>query len=140
MAIKIYYAGPLFTMAEVIFNQMLVDQLRQLGDYDIYLPQNLDESQGMDFVVKENLRQLHAADVIVANGDGPIADDGTAYEIGRADERGIPIVVFRTDVRGHEDEGFNLVFHNLHRVKVDRKASVATLAHSIHQAITLALQ
>lgn len=136
MAFKIYYASPLFNMAEVLFNQALANELKQLGNYDIYVPQDLEESRGYQFLVDENLRQLKMADIIIANCDGPIADDGTSYEIGRADERKIPIIALRTDLRGHEEEGFNLMFRNLHRVRVDRKAGIRALAHAIHKKIT----
>ncbi len=46
---------------------------------------------------------------MVAVLDGSDADSGTAWECGYAHARGKPIVAIRTDFRGGEDQGLNLM-------------------------------
>ena len=52
---------------------------------------------------------VRQADVKVAVLDGPDVDSGVALEMGRAYERGIPIIGVRTDYRESQDRGVNLV-------------------------------
>lgn len=135
MPIRVYYASPLFTMAERRFNRDLRDELCRLGEYEIYLPQEVDVSMGKDYIMEENLQQLNSADVVVGNCDGPIADDGTSYEIGYASAHYTPIVLFRTDLRSHEDNGFNLVFRDCPKVIMKCTDPLELLALKLHEKI-----
>lgn len=136
MAMNVYWAAPLFTMAEFVFNQTVAGYLRELGSYNIHLPQEIDTKSGLDYVAQTNTEKLDSAQVVVVNCDGPIMDDGTAYEAGRAHALGIPLILFRTDFRGHEDDGFNLVFRNQSvKIRISHRAHPRKLALEIHRAI-----
>ncbi|OLP19716.1 hypothetical protein BST81_04035 [Leptolyngbya sp. 'hensonii'] len=106
----IYLAGPLFTQAEVAFNQQLADRLRQQG-YQVYLPQQ--ECVGITepaALFATCIRGLDGAAIVLVILDGPDADSGSCFEMGYAYARGLPIVGLRTDFRGSgEHMGVNLM-------------------------------
>ena len=52
---------------------------------------------------------IDRCDLLIAVLDGADADSGTAWECGYAYARGKPIVALRTDFRGGEDQGLNLM-------------------------------
>jgi nucleoside 2-deoxyribosyltransferase len=61
-------------------------------------------------VFAADLRGLQGADAVVAVCDGALVDDGTAWEVGYAYARGIPIYGLRTDPRAvRPDERINLM-------------------------------
>ncbi|MDW5561838.1 MAG: nucleoside 2-deoxyribosyltransferase [Methanomassiliicoccus sp.] len=112
---QIYFAGPLFSLAEREFNQRLSSLVCQgLEGASAILPQ--DETQRLmaesdpcarifDFCVGS----IDRADVVVAILDGPDVDSGTSFEIGYAFSRKKPIIGVRTDPRQLEDQGVNLM-------------------------------
>jgi nucleoside 2-deoxyribosyltransferase len=106
----IYLAGPLFTAAELNFNQHIASQLRHNG-YQIYLPQQqcagvTDPVRLFDICVKG----LQGASLVLVLLDGPDADSGSCFEVGYAYAKGLPIVGVRTDFRGSgEYMGINLM-------------------------------
>jgi nucleoside 2-deoxyribosyltransferase len=106
----IYFAAPLFTQAEINFNQSLADRLIQAG-YTVYLPQK--ECQGMtdpDIIFATCIRGLLGANLIIIVLDGADADSGSCFEMGYAYAKGIPIIGLRTDFRGSGDHlGLNLM-------------------------------
>ena len=55
---------------------------------------------------------LDNCDVVVAILDGPDADSGTSFEMGYARARGKRVIGVRTDFRGSEDHGLNLMLSN----------------------------
>lgn len=101
---RLYLAAPLFSAAEQEFNSRLAGFLRE-RHYRVVLPQEL----GDDAAVRGEgeLRQLYdrlvagleGADVVVAVIDGADADSGTAWEMGYATARSIPVIALRTDFR-----------------------------------------
>jgi nucleoside 2-deoxyribosyltransferase len=101
---RVYVAGPLFTDAERHFNAELAKRLRSAG-HEIFLPQDAvgqDESQSPGYparIFEADLRGLHWANAVVAVCDGPLVDDGTAWEIGYACARQVPVIGLRTDIR-----------------------------------------
>ena len=107
---RLYLAAPLFSAAERNYNQHLADILRN-NFFDVYLPQDTgDDSHARDstahqVIFEKNLAALEATDVMVAVIDGADADSGTAWEIGYAFAKGIPVVSIRTDFRmaGHHE-------------------------------------
>ncbi|MEB3830907.1 nucleoside 2-deoxyribosyltransferase [Phormidium sp. CCY1219] len=109
----IYMAGPLFTKAEVNFNQNLADTLTENG-YRIYLPQQ--ECAGVKAPEEQFaicIRGIDKARIILAILDGTDADSGTCFEMGYAHAKNIPIVGLRTDFRGSgEHLGINLMLSN----------------------------
>jgi nucleoside 2-deoxyribosyltransferase len=106
----IYLAGPLFTQAEIAFNQNLADRLRAEG-YSIYLPQQ--ECSGLlepREIFNRCIRGLDGASLVLVILDGADADSGSSFEVGYAYAKGIPIVGLRTDFRGSGDDmGLNLM-------------------------------
>lgn len=101
---RIYLAAPLFSSAEKEYNSRLA---RLLEDhlFDVFLPQDAgDDISHRDQethrrIYARNLEELEKADIIVAVIDGADADSGTAWEMGYACCRGIPVIAIRTDFR-----------------------------------------
>ncbi len=112
--LTIYFAGPLFTQAERVWNSKLAEQLSStMHDVKIVLPQSQAmkymKPDGVDFksLVKECIQSLDSADVILAVLDGSDADSGTCWECGYAYAKGKRVIGVKTDLRGSEDEGLN---------------------------------
>jgi nucleoside 2-deoxyribosyltransferase len=106
----IYLAGPLFTQAEIGFNQRLADRLRTAG-YSVYLPQQ--ECSGITDPIELFeicIWGLDGASMVLVILDGADADSGSCFEVGYAFAKGLPIVGLRTDFRGSgEHMGVNLM-------------------------------
>ena len=111
---RVYLAGPLFTEAERAFNGTLAARLEAEG-YTVYLPQrDAPETEGLERrrqIFRANISALGSVDAVVAVCDGPQVDDGTAWEVGYAASRGIPVYGLRTDPRltQRADEPINLM-------------------------------
>lgn len=115
---KIYLAGPLFTMAERKFNTALAWALRDHG-HEVWLPQEneprVEGVSGKELaleIYKKDIEGIDWAEVVVANMDGPDPDSGTAFECGFANRGFKPVIAFRTDFRQAGDAGdtpFNLM-------------------------------
>ena len=110
----IYYAGPLFTDAERAWNAANAQRLKNaLPGIDLRLPQDfcahLASNQKPDYaaIFLACRTHLEAAQVVVAVVDGADADSGTAWEMGYACGRGIPVIALRTDWRPAEDGAAN---------------------------------
>jgi nucleoside 2-deoxyribosyltransferase/predicted secreted protein len=107
---RVYLAAPLFSVAERRYNNYLAKFLRT-NFFEVYLPQDTgDDSHERDrsahqAIFKKNLAALEAADRIGAIIDGADADSGTAWEMGYAFAKGIPVISIRTDFRmaGHQE-------------------------------------
>src|SRR6266446_6319698 len=99
---KLYLAAPLFSEAERAFNLALADALSAAG-HEVYLPQrdtpNVDGTARTTAIFRANLAAVAKADAVVAVCEGPQVDDGTAWEIGYAYGRNIPVYGLRTDAR-----------------------------------------
>jgi len=113
----IYLAGPLFTPGERWFNSRLAatitEHARRAGkDLEVYLPQ--EEAEGSTVsVFQRNRHALDRAKVVVAVLDGPDVDSGTAWEVGYAFAKGIPVVGVRFDYRqSGEDGSVNLMIRH----------------------------
>jgi len=108
---KIYLAGPLFTVAERDFNARLAGLLREAG-HEVWMPQESEQRRMTAKQIFENdVKGLDWAEVVVANMDGPDPDSGTCWECGYA-YRNKPIIIFRTDFRAAHEPGkaaFNLM-------------------------------
>jgi len=101
--VKIYLAGPLFTMAEREFNIQLATRLRAAG-HEVFVPQEnpASERTGKAIFLKD-LEGLDWAEGVVAIMDGADPDSGTAWECGYAYATKKPVVLFRSDLRGSGD-------------------------------------
>ncbi|MGA2259149.1 MAG: nucleoside 2-deoxyribosyltransferase [Thermoguttaceae bacterium] len=112
---NVYFAGPLFTLAERHFNEELSAEMRRLcPTLDIFFPQTCDkEFQGLpDFAQRVYhclLEALDRCDAVVAILDGPDTDSGTCIEIGYARAKNKPVIGVRTDFRDGEVHGLNIM-------------------------------
>jgi nucleoside 2-deoxyribosyltransferase len=99
----VYLAAPLFSDAERNYNILLRDFLAANG-YPVYLPQETGEGPAGPerdrAIFESHVAALDRAPCIVAVCDGPDTDSGTAWEIGYACARDIPVIALSTDRRG----------------------------------------
>jgi nucleoside 2-deoxyribosyltransferase len=111
---NLYVAAPLFSEADRVFNLTVARALEAEGHH-VYLPQrNTPAAEGAErttAIFHASLAALTTADAVVAICDGPQVDDGTAWEIGYAYGRNLPIYGLRTDTRivQQPDERINLM-------------------------------
>jgi len=113
---KIYLSAPVFTQVERRWNRMLAAELEErIAGAEVVLPQDLKfgdaYNRPSDFpkLFRGCVDLLEQADLVVAVLDGPDVDSGTAFEVGYAHARGIPIIGIRTDFRKSQDRGLNLM-------------------------------
>jgi nucleoside 2-deoxyribosyltransferase/predicted secreted protein len=107
---RVYLAAPLFSEAERTFNLKVRDILED-HFFDVYLPQEAGDDthcrseEEHQEIFRMNREALDQADLIVAVIDGADADSGTAWEMGYATSRGVPVYAIRTDFRmaGHHE-------------------------------------
>jgi len=111
---RIYFAGPLFTQAERLWNRCISDELRKLNSsLEIILPQDeaasAFENGSLNFrkLFQGCIQGIARSDVVVANLDGSDSDSGTSFECGYAFAIGKPVLGVRTDFRASEDRGLN---------------------------------
>lgn len=113
--VRIYLAGPLFSLAERNFNRTLADVLEaQLPNCVVSLPQEyantITEKEIFgDLMFDYCLSEIDRSDMIIAILDGPDVDSGTSVEIGYANAHKKPVIGVRTDFRASEDRGVNLM-------------------------------
>ena len=127
---RVYVAGPLFTDAEREFNARLAARLEGAG-YRVFLPQRdtPQDQAGSGYaarIFQADLVGLNRADVVLAVCDGIPVDDGTAWEIGYAFARGLPVVGLRTDSR---------IFGREEQVNLMIQESVTAMVRSIDEAL-----
>ena len=131
---EIYLAAPLFTEAERAFNRQLAQELEADG-HAVSLPQRDAATAAgpgrTQRLFAGNVAGLRRAEALVAVCDGPQVDDGTAWEIGFAYGRGLPVYGLRTDRRlaQQPDEPINvMVLESLSALFASREALRAHLA------------
>jgi nucleoside 2-deoxyribosyltransferase len=99
---QVYLAAPLFSDAERAYNLVLRDLIEGQG-FPVYLPQETGE--GMEgperdgAIFGSHKKALEGASCVVAVCDGTDTDSGTAWEMGYACARGIPVIALSTDRR-----------------------------------------
>ena len=140
---QLYLAGALFSIAEKKFNLEFAEALKKLnGSLHITLPQ----IQGQEAVGKPNFEQLifdyckdelMKADVIVALLEGPDTDSGTCIELGFAYILKKKIIGIRTDFRGSETEGLNIMVRKVldHYLYFPQGISIPELAGKVNALI-----
>ena len=110
--LKIYFAGPLFTTAEIEFNARVAALLRRAG-HEVFLPQESEVQHGSAAAIfQSDVSGIDWAEIVVANMDGPDPDSGTCWECGYAYAKGKPTVLYRTDFRRageSADAAYNLM-------------------------------
>ncbi len=140
----IYLAGPLFTLAERLFNSKLAVLLGGKG-YEIWLPQaNEPRPFSTAAIFTMDLNGLDHADAVLACMDGPDPDSGTAWECGYAYARGKMVMTYRTDFRTVAEDGrceYNIMLWegSDHRVRhsciVQGQGTIQSLADALDRAI-----
>ena len=96
---RIYFAGPLFTTAERDFNAALAELLRAAG-HDVWLPQDQElDAYNPERIFRNDVDHVDWSECVVGIMDGSDPDSGTAWEIGYAYARQLPIILLRTDFR-----------------------------------------
>lgn len=104
---NIYFAAPLFSEAELTYNQLVVREIRNsFGELvNVYLPQENesinDKSQYANSVMIANgdNEHLEKADILIAVIDGQAMDVGVAAEIGYFYSMNKPIIAIYSDSR-----------------------------------------
>lgn len=106
MSKKIYFASPLFSEMEKLYNEKLVLSIRETySNIDVYVPQEQGEINNKNTyansiaIAKYDTDALLASQLMVAVLDGSTIDVGVATEIGVAYQAGIPIIGLYTDAR-----------------------------------------
>ncbi len=127
MSVTLYWAGPLFTQAERIWNRRCAEALRNKG-YLVILPQDeatsFVTSVGIDArgIAEHCYRQSVECDVMVVVLDGADSDSGASVEAGikichrRMANSESKIIGIRTDFRASEDGQLNAMFRLLDEV------------------------
>ena len=115
----IYFAGPLFTQAERMWNLRLAEVIKTKNkDLEIFLPQEKEKGAmvdgKMDFrkIFRICIDGIDTSDIIVAILDGSDSDSGTCFECGYAFSKGKPIIGVCTDIRGGHDNGLNAMLNH----------------------------
>lgn len=100
---RIYLAGPLFTMAEREWNVNLKKALEEHA-IDVWLPQeNEPRERTANEIFLKDVEGIDWSDITVAIMDGADPDSGTAWEVGYTFAKGKPIILIRTDFRTNPD-------------------------------------
>lgn len=98
---RAYLAGPLFDEGERWYIERL-EQLVAARGFETFLPHR-DNPPKDEFNIRQifenDRRAIDECDVVVANLNGIITDDGTAWEIGYASARGKYLIGLHTDWR-----------------------------------------
>lgn len=106
---RIYIAGPLFSQAELEFNEKLNEVLIQAG-YATFLPQkdgyelsdliqDADPHEASSIIFNLDLDELKRADILVFIMDGRVPDEGACVEVGIAFALGKECYGLKTDTR-----------------------------------------
>ena len=114
---RVYLAGPLFSAAERRFQASLRDRLNAVpgvralwpGDFFVGLDMARLGEGAKEHIFRGCRDELDACDLVVACLDGTQVDDGTAWELGYAFARGLPVWGLRTDFRRAGDTDQSLV-------------------------------
>lgn len=112
----IYLAGPLFTQAEQAWLRAVKEELVR-GGHEVCWPFELfkeGQIEGWGPTAPRRIMErcraaLDEAALVVAWLDGPLVDDGTAWEIGYAHAKGKPVHGIRTDFRQAGDTSHSVV-------------------------------
>ena len=103
---KVYWAGGLFDLKDLIGNRMLADAFdrQAAGRWQAVLPQE-NEANGTrsDSIRDNDLEMLFSSDAVIANFDGTDLDSGTVAEFCFAKFLDLPAVLLRTDFRNNND-------------------------------------
>ena len=106
MTKKAYFASPLFSEMELMYNNYLVGKIKPVyPNLELYVPQEQMEINDKNayadsiMIAKIDTDQLLSSQFMIAVLDGVSIDVGVATEIGVAYQAGIPIIGLYTDSR-----------------------------------------
>jgi len=112
----IYLAAPLFSLSERAGNRQLAAALMEaIPGATVELPQDykhhgkFNDKKFFANVYAACIAGIERANVVVAVLDGPVADDGTSFEVGYAIATKKPVIGLRTDYRLNQELGCNLM-------------------------------
>ena len=141
----IYLVGALFSQTERVFNRSLADEILKLvQDVEIILPQEFELSQTLSesedrFQTLFDLckESVNRADMLLAVLEGSDVDSGTCWEIGYAFALQKPVIGVRTDFKGLEEKGLNLMISRSVELIYDTRTegTIAELAMKIVERI-----
>ncbi len=123
-AMKLYFAGPLFSAAERDWNHALATALRAAG-HEIFLPQEQESGKDAAGIFATDVGGIDWADGLLAIMDGPDPDSGTSWEVGYAYGKK-PILLVRTDIRwlrSSGDSGYNPMLTEAATLRLDLQAA-----------------
>ena len=98
----IYIAGPFFTDEEREFLKIVIESTKEFfPDEELFIPmehfipngENLSNNEWAEAVFKMDVEALNKCDRVVAAYLGLYSDTGTAWEIGYAYAKGIPVTL-----------------------------------------------
>jgi nucleoside 2-deoxyribosyltransferase len=95
---RLYFAGPLFTLPERTWNAEVAAALRAAG-HEVFLPQEKEPGKDAAGIFATDVGGIDWSEALVAIVDGADPDAGTSWEVGYAYGRGKPTVLVRTDFR-----------------------------------------
>ena len=124
---KLYFAGPLFTTPERIWNAEVTEALRAAG-HEVFLPQENEPGKDAAGIFAADVGGIDQADGLVAIMDGLEPDAGTCWEVGYAYGLKKPIILVRTDVRsmaGNAGE-YNPMLTQAATIRLDLPAASTT--------------
>lgn len=124
---RLYFAGPLFTLPERTWNAEVAAALRAAG-HDVFLPQEKEPGLDAAGIFATDIGGIDWAEGLVAIIDGADPDSGTSWEIGYAYGRGKPTVVVRTDFRDLAGDAgpYNPLIASSATVRLDLPAASTT--------------
>ncbi len=107
---KVYIAGPLFSHAELEFNEKIDTYLRNLG-FETFLPQRdgylladlmaqySSKQEAIDIIFYKDIEEIKSCDVILLILDGRVPDEGACVEVGLAYAYDKECIGFKSDSR-----------------------------------------
>jgi nucleoside 2-deoxyribosyltransferase len=138
---NVYFAGPLFTLAERRFNEELTAEMRRLcPTVEIFFPQACDKQfQGMpdfaDRMYRCLMEGLDRCDAVVAILDGADSDSGTCIEVAYARAKGKPVIGVRTDFRDGEIHGLNIMTAGICSALIKTPSTSSTLGEIAEKVV-----
>lgn len=127
----VYIAGPLFTPAERRYLEELAAVVEGAG-FETYLPHRdgglvSADRRNSRAMYESDLGALNACGTIVAVLNGTDVDSGTAFEIGYAVARGLPVLGLYEDIRVSAPHDFNAMIANGCRIFGDQDELIGVL-------------
>ena len=98
----IYIAGPFFTDKERTFLKIVIESVKEMfPNEELFIPmehfilngENLSNNEWAEAVFKMDVEALNKCDQVIAAYLGLRSDTGTAWEIGYAYAKGIPVTL-----------------------------------------------